>query len=49
MLTSTGLCKKNSKKSGLLFLLKNPKYPKGIVWPKKLAETATVSDVQILV
>ena len=36
-----------SQKSGLLFSLKNLKFPKGIVWPKKLAETATVSDVQI--
>ena len=26
----------------------NSKIPKGIVWPKKLAETATTNAVQIL-
>ena len=39
---------KNSKNLDFDFQHKYPKFPKGIVWPKKLAETATVSDVQIL-
>ena len=29
-------------------MAKNQKFPKGIVWRKNLAETATAGDVQIL-
>ena len=29
-------------------MTKNQKFPKGIVWRKKLAKTATAGDVQIL-
>ena len=39
---------KKSKKNWPRFSAKNPKFPKGIVWRKKLADTATASDVQIL-
>ena len=47
----TTYCKfmaKNYKILDFDFQLKNLKIPKGIVWPKKLAETAMASKVQIL-
>ena len=39
---------KKSKKNSPGFSVKNEKFPKGIVWRKKMAETATAGDVQIL-
>ena len=39
---------KNPKNLDSDFQRKIQKTPKGIVWPKKLAETATASAVQIL-
>ena len=39
---------KKSKKNWPRFSAKNPKFPKAIVWRKKLGEMATAGDVQIL-
>ena len=39
---------KNYKILDFDFQRKIQKIPKGIVWPKKMAETATASKVQIL-
>ena len=40
--------KKNPENIDLDFRPKNPKFPKAIVWRKKLGEMATAGDVQIL-
>ena len=37
-----------SKKNSPRFSVKNQKFPRGIVLRKKMAETATAGDVQIL-